>query len=68
LSDRSLELFIIPKGNYIYKDVPDFMKNIPQIGAVFQELIADPGIDPNGFCLEWYLNENDCRCMVKTNL
>jgi len=68
LREYKLEEFTIPKGNYIYIDILNFMNNIPQIGSAFKELIADPGIDPNGFCLEWYTNETDCRCMVKTNL
>ena len=67
LSSHSLEKFTIPKGNYLYKDVNDFVKNITQIGAAFKKLIADPQIDPKSFCLEWYFNETDCRCMVKTN-
>jgi hypothetical protein len=58
--------FIIKQGNYIFTDIPDFMKNIPAIGEAFKKLISDKRIDPTGVCVEWYLNENVCRCMVKT--
>ena len=30
-----------------------------------QMLISQPDIDPNGYCLEWYLNDMDVRCMVR---
>lgn len=61
----SLEKFIIPKGQYRGTDIKDFRNDIPAIGHTFQQLLADPNIDPNGFCLEWYTNMNDVRCMVK---
>jgi hypothetical protein len=28
-------------------------------------LLTQPNIDPNGYCLEWYLNGKDVRCMVR---
>jgi len=41
------------------------MKNIPAIGETFQKIIADPRIDPQGVCVEWYFNNKDVRCMVR---
>lgn len=41
------------------------LKNIPAIGTAFQQLIHDERIAVDGFCIEWYLNQNLCRCMVK---
>jgi hypothetical protein len=64
LSGKNLEEQVIRKGKYLYIDVQDFMKNIPSIGEAFQQLIHDKRTDPQGFCLEWYLNSNTCRCMV----
>lgn len=66
LSRHHLESKIIVKGEYLYIDIPDFMKNIPAIGAAFQQLIHDERIAPDGFCIEWYLTQTLCRCMVKT--
>jgi hypothetical protein len=65
LSAHKLEKFLIKSGNYICIDIPDFMKNPILIGQSFQQLLKDPGIDPQGACIEWYLNPNDCKCMVK---
>jgi len=59
------EPFVIQKGSYIFLDRLNFMKDLQSIGRAFHELISQPGIDPNGYCLEWYLNPNDVRCMVR---
>lgn len=65
LAKYHLETKIIVKGNYLSIDISDFMKNIPAIGAAFQELIHDKRIALDGFCIEWYLGQDLCRCMVK---
>ena len=65
LSKHGLEEFIIKKGNYISIVIKDFMKNIPAIGNTFKELTAHKGIDPNGYCIELYKNDDELRCMVK---
>ncbi len=65
LSKHQLEEFIIKKGNYIYIDIKDFMKDVNSIGKAFNELISNPSIDPQGCCIEWYLSQNDVRCMVR---
>ena len=59
------ETFILKKGNYIYKDVLNFRENIAVIGKTFSELLIHTNIDPNGCCVEEYLNETDVRCMVR---
>jgi len=59
------EKFIIQHGKYIYRTIEDYVKDSNQIGVAFQKLISEPGIDPNGYCVEWYLNDNDVKCMVK---
>ena len=53
------------KGTYNSIFIPDFCNNIPAIGNAFQELTADPQIDPNGICVEVYENDTDVRCMVR---
>jgi hypothetical protein len=60
-----LPTMIIRKGNYISTVIHDFMKDIPAIGRSFQQLLAHPDIDPDGYCVEWYLNMQDVRCMVR---
>jgi len=59
------ELFTIKNGHYISIVIADFMKDISSIGRAFQKLLSHPDIDPNGFCVEWYLNDQDLRCMVR---
>src|SRR4051812_44905996 len=58
-----LEKFVLKKGNYISIDIPDFMQHIPAIGKSFEQLLADPRIDKEGACIEWYYN--DLKCMVR---
>ncbi len=60
-----IEHFIISKGQYAGKDISNFRKDIPAIGNTFQELLTTVEYDPNGFCLEWYYNSDDVRCMIK---
>jgi hypothetical protein len=60
-----LEKFVLKKGNYISIDIPDFMNNIPAIGKAFEQLLADPRIDPEGACIEWYFNEKDVKSMIR---
>lgn len=67
LKEAGYEEFIIQKGAYIFIDIPDFMNDIPAIGCAFRELLSSPEIDPEGACIEWYLDTQTCRCMVRTN-
>jgi len=59
------EPFTIKKGTYLSEDIKNFMSDVQSIGRLFQKMIKQPGIDPNGYCLEMYLNPNDVRCMVR---
>jgi hypothetical protein len=59
------QTFIVKKGEYVFVDLPHYYKNIPQIGETFKQLLAEPGIDPSGCCVEVYLNDTDMRCMVR---
>ncbi|MEZ4945940.1 MAG: transcriptional regulator [Cyclobacteriaceae bacterium] len=65
LKQNEMEPFLIKKGNYLLIELKDFMKNIPSIEKAFKQLTKDKRIDPNGVCLEWYVNNSTCRCMVK---
>jgi predicted transcriptional regulator YdeE len=61
------EKMVIKKGHYACSTIKDFMKNTPEIGKAFQELLTSPNLDPNGFCVEWYLNDQDVMCLVRLN-
>jgi hypothetical protein len=58
-------VFFIKKGAYQSVTILQFMDDLPRIGQTFLQLLAHPNIDPSGYCLEWYLNEQDVRCMVR---
>ena len=60
-----LGTLVLPKGNYVSISINNYMKDIPAIGQAFSQLTALPGIDPNGYCVEWYLNDKDVICMVR---
>ncbi|HET6722273.1 MAG TPA: hypothetical protein VFH07_05960 [Chitinophagaceae bacterium] len=57
--------FIIKKGNYSSIYVKDFYSDIPAIGKAFQKLLDNPGIDPEGCCVEMYEGDKGVRCMVR---
>ncbi|HLP11068.1 MAG TPA: GyrI-like domain-containing protein [Flavobacteriales bacterium] len=59
------ETLVLKKGTYIQKTVNDFVKNIAAIGQAFDELLKDPRIDPQGYCVEWYIDGTDVQCMVR---
>lgn len=55
----------IQKGAYISMTVSDYIKHPHAIANAFQNLITQPTIDPNGYCVECYLEPNLVRCMVR---
>ncbi|MBB6236004.1 hypothetical protein HDC90_000610 [Pedobacter sp. AK013] len=59
-----VETFIIKKGTFISELVPNFMIDVSRIGKTFEKLLKQPNIDPNGYCLEMYINKTDVRLMV----
>ena len=60
-----LETFTIKSGQYVQETVENFMQNIPKVSETFRRLLAQPDVAPDGYCLEWYLNYKDMKCMVK---
>lgn len=65
LQKHQLTEFIIPKGNYIGKEIKNFRDDLSSIKQTFDLLLANPNIDPNGYCIEEYKGINDVFCMVK---
>ena len=64
LDDKGLEKFTIRKGGYASLAIKDYMEDIAAIDAAFRELLSQPNIDPDGYCLEWYVSNNEVWCMV----
>lgn len=59
------DTLVLKKGKYICSTINDFMKDIQSIGKSFENLLTHPGLDPNGYCVEWYLNKKDVKCMIR---
>ena len=59
------ETLILKKGSYVSLTVKDYKKDISSIDSAFRELLSQPGLDPQGYCVEWYLNETDVQCMIR---
>ena len=57
-------IFVIRKGDYLSAYLSDWKKDESIIGHTFQELLRDPHIDKQGYCLEIYPNEKDVQCLV----
>jgi len=59
------EKLVLKKGKYNYITVNNYLKDLPAIDRSFKELLSNPNIDPEGYCVEWYFNDNDVKCMVR---
>lgn len=59
------ESFIIKSGNYRTITILNFKNDSQGIGTAFEKLISYSDIDPNGYCIEWYFNDQDVKCMVR---
>ena len=55
---------VLKKGKYISFTVNDYMQDLSSIERAFKQLLSHPGLDPQGYCVEWYLNEKDVKCMI----
>jgi hypothetical protein len=59
---------IIKNGNYICLTVNDFRKDIMSIDRAFKQLLNEPGLDPEGYCVEWYDTDKEAvKCMIRLN-
>lgn len=61
-----LETLVIKRGKFASIFIKDHMKDASAIGNAFKKLLTHPQLDPQGYCLEWYINftDGDVRCMV----
>lgn len=62
-----LEVFTIEHGPYISEIVHNFMQDIPAIANTFHELVKHPELKDHGYCVEYYYNDKDVRCMSQLN-
>jgi len=59
-----LDRFTIQKGAYLGLTIPDYLKDLGEIGRAFTRLLQSPDLDPAGYCLEIYVGK-DVQCLVK---
>ncbi len=60
-----LDTLILKKGNYACVTINDYMKDLQAIGRAFDQLTELPNIDPQGYCVEWYISDKDVKCLVR---
>jgi len=59
------ESYIIKAGDYISETLQNWRDNGNIVGDTFQKLLADPRIDPQGACIEWYKENGEMMCMIR---
>ena len=62
---HNLPTMIIKKGDYHATTINDFKDDVPAIQQAFNNLLAQPDIDPEGYCVEEYTTMDDMVCMVR---
>ncbi|HNF13084.1 MAG TPA: hypothetical protein PK453_05400 [Leptospiraceae bacterium] len=62
----ALPKLVIQAGNWYCTEIKDVMKDPSQIEEAFREYIYKPDIDPDGYCVELYSEDNrDVKCLVR---
>jgi hypothetical protein len=67
-----LDTLLLRKGSYVSLTIKNYLKDLQSIDRAFKELLASPGLDPGGYCVEWYLHSDkpglarqDVECMIR---
>jgi len=60
-----LETLMLKKGKYVSTVVKNYREDVSAIEKAFSILLKTPHLDPQGYCVEWYLNDKDVQCMVR---
>jgi predicted transcriptional regulator YdeE len=60
------EPFTIRKGNYLSETLKNWMAKTDKIKDIFGVLMEDPSYDNSSPCVEWYRNDGEMLCMVKS--
>lgn len=59
-----LGTFIIQNGPYNSFYLTDYRSQPGLVEKTFEILRGQHEVDPEGYCLEWYVNEHDVKCLV----
>ena len=60
------ERYTIEKGEYLTVRINEWRKKTDQISKVFHEMMRDPGADKTKPGVEWYKDDDQMLCMVRT--
>lgn len=60
----NLERFTIRNGPYNSFYLSDFRDHPDSIRKAFELLLEQHEVAPDGYCLEWYINDRDVKCLV----
>jgi predicted transcriptional regulator YdeE len=63
----NLKTMVIPQGTYKCISIKNYVNDPLSIKMAFEKILQQPDLDPNGYCVEWYLNEKDVKCMIRTS-
>jgi len=56
---------LLKKGTYYSIYIKDYTKRMESISEAFQIILAQRGLDHEGYCVEMYEGTEDVRCMVR---
>jgi hypothetical protein len=59
------EKLVIKKGRYVIESIKDYTNDPQSIERTFRQLLAHPHLDPQGYCVEWYVSETQVKCMIR---
>jgi hypothetical protein len=62
----SCERLSIKKGKYLAEELLNWRSKVHQVKDIFQRLVADERTDKTTPGVEWYKNEEEMLCMIKT--
>lgn len=60
------DTYTIKSGEYLITKIDGWRSKTDSIKDVFQDLFQDSRADKKKPCIEWYKNENEMWCMIKT--
>ena len=55
----------VKAGTYVSERLSNWQGREEILGQTFQTLYSHPQVDPNGYCVEEYLDNGDVLCMVR---
>lgn len=59
------ETLVLKKGKYISVTLENYREDLTSIKKTFDLLLTRTDLDPQGYCVEWYLNQQEVKCMIR---